>query len=130
MTVPDKAAAKRRASSAVVPAGARMPADHQSPKEDVEGPQDTTVTWPPLSEETEDGAVSHEYFIAGENLDDAELLEYFTDENFIGALRIMLGREQWNAYKERSRLESGRVTASGAAEFLNHVLKEVKRGNS
>jgi hypothetical protein len=124
MTVPNKAVTKARASS--VPAGAKLPQDHQSPKEDVTGPQDTLVTWPP----EQDGVASHEYLIAAENLDDAELLEYFTDENFVGALRIMLGRDQWNAYKESARLDSGRVTASGAAEFLNHILAEVKRGNS
>jgi hypothetical protein len=127
-TIPDKAVAKRRAANASsIPAGAKRPADHQPAKEDVTGPKDTLVRWPA---EEQDGATTHEYLIAAENLDDAELLEYFTDENFIGALRIMLGREQWLAYKEHARLENGRVTASGAAEFLNHILTEVKRGNS
>jgi hypothetical protein len=125
-TVPDKAVAKRRASA--IPAEAKKPQDHQPAKEDVTGPKDVTVYWPPRSED--EGVTSHEYLIAGENMDDAELLEYFTDENFIGALRIMLGRKQWLAYKDHARLEDGRVTASGAAEFLNHILKEVKRGNS
>lgn len=126
-TAPNKAVQKRKAAAPAIPAGARQPADHQPAKEDATGPRDTTIYWPPVAE---DGQVSHEYVIIGENLDDAELLEYFTDENPIGALRIMLGREQWAAYKENARLESGRVTASGAAEFLNHILKEVKRGNS
>lgn len=125
--VPNKAVTKARANSSI-PEGAKLPADHQPAKEDVTGPKDTLVLWPPISEE--EGVTSHEYLIEAENLDDAELLEYFTDDNFIGALRIMLGREQWNAYKEHSRLASGRVTASGAAEFLNHILAEVKRGNS
>lgn len=128
-TVPNKAVAKQRAAAApsTIPAGAKQPSDHQPAKEDVEGPKDTTVYWPP---QAEDGAASYEYTIEAEALDDAELLEYFTDENFIGALRIMLGPKQWLAYKDRARLENGRVTASGAAEFLNHVLAEVKRGNS
>lgn len=125
--VPNKAVTKARATR--VPAGAKKPADHQPAKEDVTGPKDTMVTWPPL-DTAPDGTVSHEYFIAGESMDDAELLEYFTDENFIGALRIMLGPKQWLAYKENARNENGKVTASGAAEFLNHVLAEVKRGNS
>jgi hypothetical protein len=124
-TIPDKAVAKRRASTP--PPGVKRPADHQPAKEDVTGPKDTVVYWPPLED---GGPASKSYLIAGENLDDAELLEYFTDENFIGALRIMLGRDQWNAYKDAARLENGRVTASGAAEFLNHILGEVKRGNS
>jgi hypothetical protein len=119
--VPDKAAAKSRATA--VPAGAKLPQDHQSAKEDVTGPKDTIITWPA----NEDG---HEYLIAGEAMDDAELLEHFTDENFVGALRIMLGPQQWKQYKDRARDNAGRVTASGAAEFLNHVLAEMKRLNS
>jgi hypothetical protein len=127
-TTPNKAAAKQRAQNGgtIVPAGAKQPMDHQPAKEDVTGPKDVTIVWPPLSEDT----ASHEYLIAGENLDDAELLEYFTDENFVGALRIMLGPAGWAAYKDNARNESGRVTASGAAEFLNYILAEVKRGNS
>lgn len=124
MTVPNKAVSKARATR--VPAGAKQPTDHQPAKEDIAGPQDVTVVWPPL----EDGVVSHEYVISGEAMDDAELLEYFTDENFVGALRIMLGPAGWNAYKDNARNDAGKVTASGAAEFLNHVLTEVKRGNS
>jgi hypothetical protein len=128
-TAPNKAAVKQRAQNGgtVVPAGAKVPLDHQSAKEDVTGPKDTVIMWPPPSE---DGRLSHEYVVAGENLDDAELLEFFTDENFIGALRKMLGPTGWAAYKDNARNESGRVTASGAAEFLNHILEEVKRGNS
>lgn len=126
---PNKAVAKQRAQNGnrAIPAAAKAPMDHQPAKEEAAGPKDTVITWPPL---TDNGTVSHEYFIAGENLDDAELLEYFTDENFVGALRIMLGQEGWARYKENARNENGRVTASGAAEFLNHVLNEVKRGNS
>lgn len=117
--VPDKASAKSRAQAA----GAKVPVDHQPAKEDVTGPKDTIITWPA----NEDG---HEYLIEAEAMDDAELLEYFTDENFIGALRIMLGPKQWAEYKDRARGTNGRVTASGAAEFLNHTLAEMKRLNS
>jgi hypothetical protein len=101
-----------------IPANAKKPQDHQPAKADVTGPKDVTVEWN-----------DHEYTIAGEALDDAELLEFFTDENFIGALRLLLGDKQWKAYKEHERNEAGRVTASGAAEFLGHALEAVKRGN-
>jgi hypothetical protein len=101
-----------------IPANVKKPQDHAPAKEDVIGPKDVTVEWN-----------GHEYLISGEALDDAELLEYFTDENFIGALRSMLGVEQWKAYKENERNDAGRVTASGAAEFLGHALEAVKRGN-
>jgi len=101
-----------------IPADVKKPQDHAPAKEDVTGPKDVTVEWN-----------GHEYTIAGEALDDAELLEYFTDENFIGALRLMLGDAQWRAYKDNERNEAGRVTASGASEFLTHALEAVKRGN-
>jgi hypothetical protein len=128
MTTPNRAASKARAAApAKIPAGAKKPADHQSAKEDVTGPKDHVITWPNT---TDPDAVTHDYLIAGENLDDAELLEHFTDGNPIGALRIMLGAEGWASYKENSRNEAGRVTASGATEFLDYALAEMKRGNS
>ena len=101
-----------------IPAGAKKPADHAPAKEDVEGPQPVTVEWN-----------GHDYVISPENMDDVEVLEYFTDENFVGALRLILGADQWQSYKDNERNESGRVTASGASEFLDHALKAVKRGN-
>ena len=122
-TVPNKAASKARGASASIPAGAKAPQDHQPAKEDVTGPQDVLITYPA-------GDDAHEYVIAGAAMDDAELLEYFTDENFVGALRILLGAKGWADYKANARNAEGRVTATGAAEFLNHVLQEVKRGNS
>jgi hypothetical protein len=129
MTVPDKAVTKRRATAPrkAIPAGARKPSDHQPAKEDVTGPKDTVVTWPNT---TDPDAETHEYLIAGEALDDAELLEHFTDGNFVAALRSMLGPEGWATYKEHARGENGRVTASGARDFLDFTLAEVKRGNS
>ncbi len=127
MTVPNKATQKSKARSAAIPAGAKVPSDHRPAKEDVTGPRDVTVTWPV----TKDPDVeTHDYLIAGESLDDAELLEYFTDQNFVGALRIMLGQDGWASYKENTRNASGRVKASEASEFLQHALAEVKRGNS
>jgi hypothetical protein len=126
-TAPNKVEAKRRAAQPVtVPAGAKQPMDHQSAKEDATGPKDVTVWWPPV----EGAAESHSYFISGEALDDLELLETFNDGNFAKALQMLLGPEGWQAYKDNNRNERGRVTASGAAEFLEHALKEVKRGNS
>ncbi|CAH0296653.1 hypothetical protein SRABI26_04401 [Arthrobacter sp. Bi26] len=127
MTTPNRPAAARRTAPSKVPAGAKKPADHQPAKEDVAGPKDYVITWPNT---TDPDAVTHEYVIAGENLDDAELVEHFTDNNAIAALRIMLGPEGWAEYKENARGENGRVTASGATEFLDYALSEMKRGNS
>lgn len=106
-------------TASTIPENVKQPADHRPAKDEVTGPQGFTVEW--------DG---HEYFIEGENLDDAELLEFITDNNFIGALRAMIGPKQWAEYKKRARNESGKVTATGASEFLDHLLKEAERKNS
>jgi hypothetical protein len=122
-TTPDKAATKARATAAAngpaqPPAGAKLPMDHQPAKEDVTGPKDVTVEWR-----------GHDYLIPGEALDDLELIEAFTDQNYVIALRRLLG-DGYTAYKEHARNEKGRVLASTSAEFLEHCLAEVKRGNS
>lgn len=119
--VPNKVAAKQNAEEAKsrVPAGARRPADHQSAKEDVEGPQDQTFE--------HDGV---EYVVSADALDDAELLEHFTTNNFVGALMKLLGLEQWVQWKEKNRdEETGRVKASDAAKFLTAAMDKLKRKN-
>lgn len=120
--VPNKVAAKQVATeekTSKVPAGARRPADHQSAKEDVEGPQDQVFE--------HDGVT---YTVSGDALDDAELLEHFTTNNFVGALMKLLGLEQWAEWKEANRdPESGRVKASDAAKFLSVAMDKLKRKN-
>lgn len=111
--------AAKRPSRAKVPAGAKQPADHRPAKDDVNGPKDTTVEWQ-----------GHKYLIKGENMDDVELVEHFTDDNFVGALRLMLGPQGWRDYKEKSRGENGRVSVVDTREFLEFVLDEIKRKNS
>jgi hypothetical protein len=124
-TTPDKAAVKRtganrsRGKATAIPANVKQPGDHRPAKEDVEGPKSVTVEWH-----------GHEYLIAGENVDDVEVLEHLTDDNPIGALRLMLGPDLWAEYKENERNpKTGRTTASGAGEFLNHILQSVDRKN-
>lgn len=95
----------------------KTPQDHQ--KEEAAGVKDVTVEWH-----------GHEYLITGEAIDDAEVLEFLTDNNMIGALRQLLGPKVWAEYKERERNGRGRVTASGATEFTTHIFETVKRGNS
>lgn len=122
MATPNKAVQKAKAKDpkeTSIPANVKKPNDHQPAKEDVEGPVSTDVEWE-----------GHVYTVDADALDDAELLEFFTDENFVGALRLLLGGKQWNEYKERARDEKGRVKATEAAKFLFHVADEVKRKNS
>lgn len=117
---PDKAAAKRSAAErqTAIPANVKQPSDHRPPQDDVDGPPDLHLVWH-----------GNEYDIAGENLDDVEVLEYLTDDNFVGALRLMLGDKGWADYKANERNDRGKVTASGAAEFLNHILTVGDRKN-
>lgn len=122
MVTPNKAVSKAKANEpgVKIPEGARRPADHASAKEDVEGPKDVTFEYK-----------GHEYTVDGAAMDDAELMEHFTTNNFVGALMLLLGNKQWLAWKGRARNEdTGRVPATAAAEFLEFVLKEVKRKNS
>ena len=114
-----KAKAKSPAKASAIPEHVKKPNDHQPAKEDVTGPVSTEVEWE-----------GHVYTVDAEALDDAELLEFFTDENFVGALRLLLGTKQWVEYKERARDENGRVKATECAKFLFHVSDEVKRKNS
>lgn len=111
--------ASKTAAKSKIPAGAKIPDDHRSAKDEVNGADDTVVTWNGV-----------DYVVKAEDMDDAELLEYFTDENFVGAVRILVGADGWAKYKNAERNESGKVTASGTAEFLGHVLAEVKAKNS
>lgn len=121
--VPNKVATKATAAEppkSKIPANVRRPSDHQSAKEDVAGPTDV--------EFVHEGTT---YVVEGGALDDAELMEYFTSQNFVGALMKMLGNQQWMEWKNRNRdEETGRVPASAAAKFLEFALKEVKRKNS
>lgn len=125
MTVPNKAVSKAKATEppkSRIPSNVKRPDDHQSAKEDVTGPVEYVIVDPV----TED-----EYTIDRDALDDAELMEHFTTDNFVGALIQMLGYEQWAKWKTANRdEESGRVRTEPAARFLKYALGELKRKNS
>lgn len=112
-----KSVAKRTRPN--VPAGAKLPSDHQSAKEEVKGAEFWIIEWK-----------GHEYTIARESFDDVEVVEYFTDDNIVGALRLILTPEEWAKYKERSRNEQGRSSFKEASEFLEHIMNELQAKNS
>lgn len=114
------AARKTAASKTAVPAGAKLPSDHKPAKSEVEGEPTYVVEWK-----------GHDYEIPRDNLNDAELLEFFTDDNFVGAIRKLIGMEGWKLYKIRHRdRETGRIDVEDTSDFLNHILQEVDRKNS
>lgn len=122
MTVPNKAAAKRRAAEpgSKIPAGVKAPNDHKPAKSDVEESRDVEVEWN-----------GHTYTVLAESQDDAELLEHLTDQNHVGALMCMIGRVGWAEYKANERdKKTGRVPNEGAAKFLEHIMKELQVKNS
>ena len=121
MTVPNKVAARKAAArpGSKAPAGVKQPNDHMPAKSDLDEAQDVEVEWN-----------GHTYVVLAESQDDAELLEHLTDQNHVGALMCMIGREGWMQYKANERdPESGRVKNEAAALFLKHIMEVLNRKN-
>lgn len=117
---PRKRQPRARQAGPKPPEGVKLPTDHKPAKTEITGElKNYPVEWH-----------GHQYEILADQLDDAELLEYFTDDNFVGAIRIMIGVDGWNEYKANERdPATGKVSATDAAKFLNHMLEVVDRKN-
>lgn len=63
-----------------------------------------------------------DYTVRGDTLDDVELLEYIEDEQYIKALRRMVGLAQWAKFKDSVRTDTGRVPTAELEEFLKTVM--------
>ncbi|HET6154362.1 MAG TPA: hypothetical protein VFE15_15565 [Marmoricola sp.] len=60
--------------------------------------------------------------------DDANNLEFFElveDDNMLRAVRLLLGPEQWTAFKESLRGEDGRVPLTVFDPFVSKVLEAI-----
>ena len=66
-----------------------------------------------------------EYTVRGDALDDVEILELLEDEQYIKALRRMVGLDNWNRFKESVRTDDGRVPAKELESFLQRVMEEL-----
>ena len=112
----------RTSSAPKMPAAAPKPQDHLPAKNDVK-PEEITVSYE-----------GEEYTVSTDVLDDVEILERLDRATFnpVGALRLMLGFDQWEKFKaNKLRLsKADRVTVSDTAEFLNALLEKVQAGNS
>lgn len=95
-------------SNARRPSGARAAA-----KAEKDGPKRLTVDFR-----------GHEYVMDGEQVGTVEVFEAIEDENYIRALRGMLGREQWTVYKARH------PQLADIDPFMNTVLEALGQGNS
>lgn len=108
-----------------VPAKAKKPADHQTAKSDVEGPQDLTVVYN-----------DHEYFIPGEAFDDVEFLDAMVAAETAGddlaayrAARSLLGEEVWDQFRANERGANGRVKTSDFMALFSQVMEQAGRKN-
>ena len=112
-------------------AGARKPADHASAKTDVEAPKSIEIEWH-----------GHNYVIEPDAFDDLEFVEAMlavddpkteNAERSVQAfkgVKILLGAEGFDTYKDNERSASGRVSFSGVMDFFNHLMEETNRKNS
>lgn len=69
------------------------------------------------------------YVIDGGFVDDLEILEHLEDEENIKALRKILGKQQWNDWKDRNRNDKGRIPSAPVIPFLRKLFDEVQAGN-
>lgn len=120
---PAKAKAKpapKKTGSLQVPKGAKNPQDHRSARDEVQAPESYDFEWN-----------GHSYKVEVAAMDDVEVMEHLTDNNSVGALRLMLGDKLWERYKKEQRdATTGRVKASDATDFLNLIFEELDAKNS
>lgn len=101
---------------ASVPANAKQPQDHKTAKSEAKG-KDTTVIYG-----------EREYIIPSDALDNVEILEWIEDEKYIKAIRAILGKDQWNVFKEDVRDPKGHVPVSEFEPFITEIFTRL--GNS
>lgn len=63
------------------------------------------------------------YEVYNEDLADLELLEYFSEGMIPKGLKVLLGDEQYEAFKNNNRNARGRVPAEIAGEFIDALYK-------
>lgn len=75
-----------------------------------------------------------QYFIEKDAVNDLDVMENLAEiqsdpENnsamMILVIRKIVGREQWNKFKESQRTETGRVTGDNLEAFINKIFKAV-----
>ena len=96
------------------------PDRHQAEKNEANPEQATDITF------THNG---HEYSIPADAMDDVEIVEMLEDEKTVTVVRQILGKEQWDAWKDRNRGPSGRISAAVAEKFLTEMFEAMKAGN-
>jgi hypothetical protein len=119
-------AEKTEKKTPTIPANAKKPQDRQTAKADVVKPAATVVTWH-----------DHEYSVDADAFNDLEVLEYITEAQsneqpqlFVLALKAVLGKTEYNRYKNNARGENGRVSVEDAGAFFSAIMEAANQGNS
>ena len=105
-----------------------MPA--ATPRKATAKPQDHKVK---DEAKSRDVTLDHEgrtYTITADAIDDLELFEMIEDGKQLTALRRFLGAEQWSAFKDSVRGDSGKVRMSDAEDFLNKLMEALGNLNA
>lgn len=110
-----------------IPQGVKMPADRQAKKNEANPDNTEDIVF--AYGEDGDGQ-PFEYVIPADAFDDVEIVELLEDEKNISVLRQILGKEQWDLWKDRSRGATGRVSSATAMSFLQAMFAAVGQGNS
>ena len=75
-----------------------------------------------------------QYFIDKEAVNDLDVMEYLAEiqadpeQNsamMILVIRKIIGKEQWDKFKESQRTDSGRVSGDNLEAFINKIFKAV-----
>lgn len=117
MTAPKKPAAKKTAPKTAIPAGAKKPSDRQTASEDVV-PEDRIFNWR-----------GTDYEVVTDRLDDLEFVEKLERNLFAGALYLMLGESQYEAFKAQVKAAEGRVSIASTQSFIEEYMEFARRGN-
>jgi hypothetical protein len=73
----------------------------------------------------------HEYAVDPAVMDDVAVLEILADMEekpylLVKMIRVLLGDEQWERFKENHKDESGRLTVTRVGEFMTILNKELE----
>ena len=71
----------------------------------------------------------HEYEVQAEALDDIEVFELFEDEKYMTAVKKVLGKEEFETFKDNNRNEQGRVSMEVFTEFVETMFEALNLGN-
>lgn len=107
--------------STTIPEGVKQPSDHRPAKNEANPAAARDIAF------EHDG---HHWTIPAAAFEDIEVLELLEDENYVSVVRKILGRQQWDAWKNAHRDDEGRVSVTHAEPFITALFEAADQGNS